>query len=234
MPALDDGHQVKLYSDGPDAAGRKEVMIGTKRTDAQLGSTDKLASFVTNINASAPVEKAYVDTAGAVKSVMGDGTFATMVMTSSVNTTAVGNVGASGPDDLISYTLPASSLVANGRGLRIRAWGTTANNANAKALQLLFGGTTIVTKQLTASVAGKWHIECVVYRTGTSAQTYFANALNCNGSAMASADGATIVLQSAQGTCNETETAAIVIKCQSTTSTNDNDVVQNGMHIEFL
>lgn len=154
----------------------------------------------------------------------------------SVNTTAVGNVGASAPDDLQSYTLPANVLVHTGRCVRVTAKGTTANNANAKTVRLAVGAgpTALVTKQLTASIAGRWKIEALVCRTGASAQDYSAESVNFGGTTVSSTDGATVALLSGLGTLTETETATIVIKTQSTVSTSDNDIVSEFLMVELL
>lgn len=151
-----------------------------------------------------------------------------------INTTAVGNVGASGPDDLITYPMPANTIAANTQGVRITAWGTTANNANAKTVRLMFGGTALVTKQLTASVAGTWKLMATVMRTGASAQKFYAEAMNDQGTTVSGTDGATVQRIAAATTSAETDTATITIKCQSTVSTADNDIVNQGLITEWL
>ena len=161
-------------------------------------------------------------------------TLANVAATVSANSTSVGNVGASGPDDLITYTLPANALTTAGRGIRVKAWGTTANNANAKTVRLVFGGTTLVTKQLTASVAGTWNIEATILRTGASAQKFYAAAENDNGTTVSSTDGATVLRIASANTCAETESGTIVIKGQSTVSTADNDIVQQALIVEYI
>lgn len=144
-----------------------------------------------------------------------------------------------GASDLITYTLPASSFTATagqpGRAIKIKAWGTTANNANAKTVALIFGGTTLITKALTVSVAGIWEIEAIVARTGTSTQKYYAKAFNFGAATptLAATDGATIYSQHTATTASETETGTITIKGRATVATASNDIVQQGMLIEF-
>jgi hypothetical protein len=65
---------------------------------------------------------------------------ANVVISSQVVTTEVGNVGA-GEDNLMSYVMPANTLNANGRGLRITAWGSFGATGNAKILRFYFGAT---------------------------------------------------------------------------------------------
>lgn len=157
---------------------------------------------------------------------MGTGTgYATLVGVANVNTTAVGNVGG-GTDDLITYTMPASSMVTTGKGVRILAWGETANNANAKTVVLNFGSTAILTNALTISIAGFWRIEAEVIRTGSSAQIYT--------SALATTGTAGVALNDLEGgTSAQTETNTIVIKCTGA-ATADNDIIQRGLIVEYL
>lgn len=148
--------------------------------------------------------------------------------------TGVGNVGASGPDDLKTYTLPANALNSNGKGVKIRAYGTTANNANAKTVALVFGSQTVITKSLKVSVAGTWSIDANIVRSGASTQDVYVEATNNNGTALATADGETVFRQAAFVAGTQTETSTIVIKCQSTVSTGDSDIIHEGFLVEYL
>ena len=146
-----------------------------------------------------------------------------------VSTTAVGNVGASAPDDLISYSLPASAVNSTGRGVRITAWGTCANNANAKTFTLNFGSQVVLTHACTASVAGEvWRIVTLVHRTGASTQDWTSIYEGSTGVAGA------FEFDPELGTATQTESGAIVIKMQTTVSTSDNDIVQEGMRVDYL
>lgn len=138
-----------------------------------------------------------------------------------VSTTAVGNVGV-GVDDLITYSLPAGFL-SSGRGVRITAWGLTANNVNAKTVILRFGNP-ILTTALTVSQAGVWRIVAEVISTGTAAQTYVAQLTQ---------GGATTLIDVERGTLAEAQNAAIIIKCTGE-ATADNDIVQNGLVVEYI
>src|SRR5207248_3063950 len=59
-----------------------------------------------------------------------------------VSTTAVSNVGTA-ETDLITYTMPANTLSANGQRVRITAFCTTAANANLKTIKIYFGATAL-------------------------------------------------------------------------------------------
>ena len=164
-----------------------------------------------------------IDTTGDVVIAMGTGSgTAKAPGTANVNTTAVGNVGI-GTDDLMTYSLPANSLSANGKGVRITVWGTAANNANAKTVTVAFGATTLVSTALTASQADVWWAEAIVIRTGAATQEAFAELTQ----------GGTVTLSDVeQSNPAETLSGAVTIKCTGTATAND-DIVQEGMVVEF-
>jgi len=139
-----------------------------------------------------------------------------------LSTTNVGNVGG-GEDDLISTSLPANALEDVGDCVRIRAWGTVANNANAKTLKLYFGATAIASQSLTASQAGRWMIEAIVMRTGSDTQESWALTIESL-AALAAGKHA----QEVNSALAIDEDAAITVKCTGT-GVADNDIVQEGM-----
>jgi hypothetical protein len=139
-----------------------------------------------------------------------------------LNTTAVGNVG-TGEDNLMIYTLPATSLFA-GKGMRAVAWGTGANNANGKTLKFYFGTLALATVTLTVSQGDRWYIEAMIFATATDAQDYIIRWAQ---------EGTTKQSEVAMGTATQDDGAAIVIKCTGQASA-DNDIVQEGMIVEFL
>lgn len=139
-----------------------------------------------------------------------------------VNTTQVGNVGA-GEDDLITYSLPANTLNANGRGVRITAWGTTANNGDSKTVKLYFGSA-ILTTALTVSQVSTWRIVAEVFRVSSNNQDYVAQ-LNQG--------GATTIVDIEESAITETDSSAITIKCTGTATSND-DIIQKGLLVELI
>lgn len=143
------------------------------------------------------------------------------VAKANANVTAVGNVG-TGEDDLITYSLPALSLLKVGSAVRIRAWGTTANNANAKTLRLYFG-VAVLTTSLTVSQAGFWEINAIVVKNGASTQDANASLIEFPGT----------LHDIEQSAPNQTDTAAITIKCTGD-ATASNDIVQEGLLVEVL
>ena len=149
---------------------------------------------------------------------------APIVGTANVNNTAVGNAG-SGEDDLITYSLPANSLSGNGKGVHITAWGTTANNANAKTLKLYFGAV-MLTNSLTVNLAGVWRIEADVFRTGSNAQDYVSQLVTTGAAGVALNDIEV-------GSLTQTDSGAITIKCTGE-ATSDNDIVMEGLFVKFI
>lgn len=141
---------------------------------------------------------------------------------------AVGNVGASGPDDLQTTALGANMLVKASRGLRITAWGTCANTANAKTFTLNFGSQVVLTHACVVNVASQWKITTRVVRTGASTQDWASEYTGNSGAVNAFEYDPEI------GTASQSETAGITIKMQSTVSTSNNDIVEEGLLVEFL
>ena len=140
-----------------------------------------------------------------------------------VNTTAVGNVGA-GDDDLMTFSLPADSLSADGNVIRISVWGTTAANANTKTIKLHFGAT--IVRQIGPSAVNNqdWRIEATVVRTGASAQDAIGTEL---------VDNSSVFITHSEPA--EDTTGAIVIKvsAESGSSASD-DITQEGMLVEYI
>jgi hypothetical protein len=89
-----------------------------------------------------------------------------------VNTTSQATTGTV-EEVLATYTLPANTLSANGKGVRITAWGTTAANGNAKTTRIRFGGIggTIVATVAGSSSGSAVVLSCVIARTGAATQT---------------------------------------------------------------
>lgn len=139
-----------------------------------------------------------------------------------VNTTAVGTTAVTTEENLMLYTLPANTLLRDGQGVRIIAWGTNAANANTGIGRLLFGGTLIKSNQKGNNT--DWVLTAEVTKTGVSTQKSIAQIFRD-----------TVVNDAANVSLTKTDTAGIVIKV---TGQNDvaaaNDIVCEGMRIEFL
>lgn len=146
-----------------------------------------------------------------------------VVKKNSIGTTAVGNI-TTGEDNLITATVIKDTLYKAGKGVRITAWGSTANNANAKTLKLYFGTAVILTNALTTSQVNTWRMVAEVFSTGADAQDYVAQFLQ---------SGTTSQIDIEVGTATQDDGAAITIKCTGE-ATATNDIVQEGLLVEIL
>lgn len=210
---------IRLYGGGSQSAQITGSVIAVTNRDLIFSNNNNIGQS----GGSRPTA-IYVLGATGIKQALGASTGdGGLVSIANVNTTAVGNVDA-GEDDLITYALPANALSANGKGVRIQAWGTAANNANAKTLKLYFGSQIIETFTLTVSQVDTWSIEAVVYRTGSSTQDWKSRLIQA---------GTASAVDVEIGTATQTDTAAITIKCTGE-GVATNDIVQEGMQVEFI
>lgn len=138
-----------------------------------------------------------------------------------VDTSTVGNVGA-GEDDLISYTLPADSLDADGEYLVVQAFGTTAANSNAKTIKLYLGSTELTSAAASTPYNQDWCFVAHIIRTGASAGKALVKLLN-DESTYNTVDYKSI---------SEDFTTSLVIKCTGE-GTSNNDIVQEGLLVEL-
>ncbi len=78
-------------------------------------------------------------------------------------------------ETLITYSLPASSLDATNRGLRVKVAGSTAANGNTKTIRLYFGSTVIMSNNVTTQPnAAGWELEYEIFRTSATTQKAIA------------------------------------------------------------
>lgn len=71
--------------------------------------------------------------------------------------------------DASTYTLPANVLSANGKALRILAWGKSTSTGT-HTYKIFWNGSSIITPA-TNAVAGSWFFEVIVMRTSATTQT---------------------------------------------------------------
>lgn len=146
--------------------------------------------------------------------------------TINVNFTDVGNVG-TGEDDLMTYSLPASSFNGTNQVIRVRAHGTVAANTNSKTVRFYFGAGNTSLFTTSSSTDQGWDCEAYIIRTGSSTQ-------EGNGYATVYSSSAGTTLHTRfNANFTATDTSAITIKFTAD-ATADNDVVQESMIIEFL
>lgn len=140
-----------------------------------------------------------------------------------VNLTSTGNTADTTEDTLLTYTLPAKTLSATNKGLKIRAWGATAANADNKTMKLYFGSEVITTPTAATSAKG-WELELEVYKNGTNTQVVF-------GKGQVDLTNVTPLVT----TGAETDTSTILIKLTGQAGTaNANDIVAKGLIVEML
>ena len=136
-----------------------------------------------------------------------------------VNTTAQATTGTS-EEVLATYTLPADTLSANGKAIRVTVAATTAANSNGKRVRVRFGGiggTTLL--ETTSTVSGESISGSVlVVRTGESSQVAFGNLLTSH----------------TVSTPTQTLSSAVDIVVTGTTSTSAGDVTFAAMVVEAL
>lgn len=206
------GNVFRVVASAAGTGASRNVLIGTESSSGAV---------VIETNGT---NRAQVNSAGCAIQVGTSTTLANAGCKLNLDVTAVGNVGG-GTDNLITYSLPANAMANTASGIKIRVWGTYANNANAKTLNLLFGATSIsgAISGVTAQ-AGTWCIEAIVVRTGAATQDTFIQYTETG------TIGQHINLV---GTAAETLSGAITVKCTGA-GTNDNDIVQEGMLVEML
>jgi hypothetical protein len=72
---------------------------------------------------------------------------------------------------LITYNLPANTLSATGKGIRVRAWGATNGSTVGKTIKLYFGTDVVFSNDVTPSPNNlDWEFEYELYRTGAATQ----------------------------------------------------------------
>jgi hypothetical protein len=134
----------------------------------------------------------------------------------------IGNVGA-GEDDLLTYTLPANTLDADGKAVRIRIWGT-GNSIDNVTLKVHFGSFSLTITS--GSAIGIWRSELIIIRTGAAGQHWDGFHMK----------GASPAIETVFLSTSETLSNSIVIKCtgENTSDASSSAITQKGMVIELL
>jgi hypothetical protein len=149
----------------------------------------------------------------------------------SVNTTAAATPtstsGSTSESDLMTYSLPADTLAANGFGVKVTAWGVTGATTMAKEAKLYFGATAIGDTGTIAFNDLSWRLEGTVIRTSAAAQV--AHTL------ISASSNTTFPAVSQLASPAETLSTAVTIKISALcTSTGVAEVTANGMTVEFI
>jgi hypothetical protein len=123
---------------------------------------------------------------------------------------------------LASYSLPANSLSARLKGLRITALATTAANSNPKSFGLSFGATTCAAQSGPVK-GGTMRLEVTVFKTGQNTQ-------ECAGLSTTS----TGVLNQTHATPTETDTGPTTVAVWGQTPTMARDLTFRSLWVEFI
>jgi len=144
-----------------------------------------------------------------------------------LNRSGIGNGADKTNDTLFSYGLPAKSFDADGRGVRLLAWGDFAANGNDKVITFQINGSIIYNTGTMTDNASWWRLEAEVYRDGSSTQS---------GTAVALHGSATPWLGPTSFATSVTDTNVITFSVTGASPTTGaaKDVVGHGMTVEFL
>ncbi len=123
---------------------------------------------------------------------------------------------------LASYSLPANSLSAPLKGLRITAVATTAANSNSKSFGLAFGATTCATQTVPVN-GGTMRLEATVFKRGPDTQ-------ECAGLSTTS----TGVLNQTYAMPSENDTGSTAIAVWGQTPSMTGDLTFRSLWIEFI
>lgn len=129
---------------------------------------------------------------------------------------------------LFTYTLPASALNANGRLIRVTAYGSLGANGNTKTVRLKWNGTsgTTVVSFTGTNSAAKWMAVGHIHRTASGAQDLFG---------ILPVTGASTDVGTNFATASATDSGAIVIAVTAQNGTaSAGDITYEGSIIEFL
>ncbi len=141
---------------------------------------------------------------------------------------AVGNVGA-GTDNLMSYIIAAGLLSTNGDVIRVHAWGRKGANANAKTINMLLGGTSVLGGAVTLNTQGDWRIEAVIVRNAAGTAMIAVQLFDSDVSYLP-----VLATSKLLNGGNPAVTWANAQTIQFTaTGTADNDVTQTGLLVDF-
>lgn len=126
-------------------------------------------------------------------------------------------------DTLITFSLPANSLDANGKGVRVRAWGTTDSTFASKTIRVYFGSTVLISNNISNQpVSQTWLFAADIFRTGANTQD-----------AIATGQVGAIAQMLSFQIATEDTTGAIVIKVTGQ-GTAASQITAEGMSVEYL
>ena len=141
-----------------------------------------------------------------------------------VNTAKVGTDADTAEKTLMTYSLPANRLGADGQAVRITAWGTGAATADDKTIRIYFGATVLRQLGPAAFNNATWKTEALVVRTGASSQDAIASEMPNN----------SVVFMSHTEPAEDNTTATEIKLTGQNAAATLNDIVCEDMLIEFI
>lgn len=145
------------------------------------------------------------------------GTSTPVVGTINTDATAHTTSVAGTPADLSTFTIPANTLSANGKGIRVTVFGKYAATGNNKKIKFYWNGTAIFDSGNKGENNTGWQCIFLITRTGASLQSH-RGTFFCGGAILNS--NASSPLTSIEGiigdNLNADTTTAIVIKTEAT------------------
>lgn len=206
--------------------GARAAGTGTFRATRLYGSN---VAIFTGATDGAAQNNFAVDSAGAVTARAGtsSSTF-TVGGVLNVNTTSQATTGTV-EEILATYTLPANALSANGKGVRITAWGFGAANANAKVFRLRFGGIagSIIASGSSTTSSAVFRIQGEVLRTGAATQV-------ASGVWTAGASLSTAVVTHGTAAPTQTLSGTVDIVITGTTAASAGDLTFTALIVEAI
>jgi hypothetical protein len=173
--------------------------------------------------------RASFTTTGLLQLLVGASATGRVNATLTTSTTSTCTIADTNETDLWSYTLPANTLNADGRGLQVVAWGTTGATANNKTVKGYVAGTSQITTGAQATNDGSWKISWNLLRTGSTTVTVDSESrigVNASSNATIKADTRSMTADS---------TAAIILKVTGTNGTAAaNDICAKGAAVTSL
>jgi len=138
-------------------------------TSSGVSITGNALTAITMTTQSLGVTSSAIFSSTAVRQVGNTSTFGSISSIISLNFTATSNA-ADSTTVLHSYTLPASSFIANNQGIRITAGGSHLSSGSSETLAFRFNATNIFNVALTSTKSCGWKAVSEVFRNGSSTQ----------------------------------------------------------------
>jgi hypothetical protein len=139
-------------------------------------------------------------------------------------TQGIGNTSAT-ETTMITYNLPANTLSATGKGIRVKAWGATNGSTVGKTIRLYFGTDVVMSNDVTTAPNNlDWQLEYELYRNGASTQKSISKGFV-----------GTVLQTTNYASHSKDPTIAQVIKVTAQNGSGTaNEVFAEGMTVEFI